>query len=221
MGFRAAVPFIKDEYNAYLDALRSAGIEPVPVDSASSDPDCDGLLLPGGADINPSRYSEENTRSLGIDDVLDALQFAMLKKHVEACRPVLGICRGHQLINVFFGGSLYQHLPAADAHCRKDGLEQFHPAFMKEGSVLYSLYGPEITVNSTHHQGVNILGEGLSVIAEADDGTVEAIVHDTLPVIGVQWHPERMLSASGGKADGKMVFEMFRGMMEQMVLLRK
>ena len=85
---------------------------------------------------------------------------------------------------------------------------------MKEGSILSSLYGSEKIVNSTHHQGVKIPGEGLSVIAEADDGTIEAIAHDTLPVIGVQWHPERMLGASGGKADGKIVFEMFRGMME-------
>lgn len=212
-----AVPFIKNNYDAYLDALRAAGLEPVQTDSLSCAADCDALLLPGGADIDPSRYGEELNGSLGIDRELDALQFSALEKYCGAGKPVLGICRGHQIINVFFGGSLFQHLDTADAHSRKGGEEQLHGAYLTEGSFLAKLYPSRVTVNSSHHQGVKRAGSGLSIAAKAEDGTVEALLHEKLPVVSVQWHPERMLNAPDGKADGKLIFEYLRGLIEKSI----
>lgn len=205
-----ALPFTDGTYENYLSAVRAAGMEPVCIHSAEEDPGCDALLLPGGADINPSRYGEPLNGSEGIDDALDELQFAMLEKYVKSRKPVLGICRGHQLLNVFFGGTLYQHLDTADTHRIINGSEQFHRVDYTGDSPLSLLYGPGLNYNSSHHQGIKTPGKGLEVIAKAPDGTVEAVMHTDLPVIGVQWHPERMIGDALPNADGLKIFELLR-----------
>ena len=209
---KIALPFTEDgrKYEKYEEALSRCGMEPVEILSEDDIPLLDGLLLPGGADVNPARYGEENTASLGIDDGLDALQFTVLDKYVNAGKPVFGICRGHQLINVFFGGTLHQNIDAADSHRKINGVEQFHGAVFSEGSLLERLYSCRTVVNSSHHQGVKIPGEGLEITALADDGTVEGIAHRKLKVIGVQWHPERMLDRGGDK-----LFHAFRSAAEE------
>ena len=150
-----------------------------------------GLILPGGGDIDPALFHAENQGSRAVDPVLDRLQLLLLERFLKKGRPVLGICKGMQLINVCLGGGIIQDLPTARSHAYV-GRDQIHPSFAQKGSILHSLYGESFPVNSAHHQGISEPGEGLAVIQRAPDGVAEAVVHRRLPLIGVQWHPERM-----------------------------
>lgn len=174
--------FLSRSIKTYEDAVKNAGAEIG--DSLSN-----GLILCGGGDISPSFYNEENTSAHNVDYNLDLYEFDLLKKYVALKKPVLGICRGMQIINVFFGGSLYQHI---ENHKSNDG-DIFHP-------IIYN--NKEFIVNSCHHQAVKNLGDSIIPTAFSLDGTIEAIKHKILPVYGVQFHPERM-------ADGLRIFDFF------------
>lgn len=187
---------MKGETPFYIDALREAGAEPVAIEYPEVDLNYDGLLLSGGGDVDPAMYQEEINGSVRIDRERDKAEFALLKAYIEAGKPVLGICRGHQLINVYFGGSLYQHLPEAQLHTNKTDSYITHPVSAVDSSILAKLYGPSFVVNTSHHQAVCRLGEGLRATAYWEDRYVEAIEHETLPILGVQWHPEKMCAAS-------------------------
>lgn len=177
-----------------------------------------GLLLAGGADVDPSCYGQENRGSVGIDLARDAAEFALLDAFCAAGKPVMGICRGHQVINVWLGGSLIQDLcPAlAPVHGGKGG-DKVHLILAGEGSLLRRLYGPEFAVNSSHHQSLDQIGRGLTVTARAPDGVVEAVEHDTLPLLGVQFHPERMTGAHArpDTVDGGAIFRAFLDLIEK------
>lgn len=167
--------------------------------------DFDGLLLPGGGDITPAFFGECNEGSKKIDTELDILQLTALEYAVQHRMPVLGICKGMQLINVAFGGSITQHLSTAHLHEYQEG-DQYHDTVILESSCLYLLYGSEIRVNSAHHQGINKLGTGLDAIQWCKaDGCVEAIIHDSLPVLGLQWHPERLDSLQSPLNSGALL----------------
>ena len=201
----------EDAVPNYLAALRALDAEPTVLTEAHCRPeDWDGLLLPGGADLAPARYGQTPNGSLGVDEALDALQFSVLERFLRAGKPVLGICRGHQLLNVFFGGTLVQHLPTAPTHTGEDG-DLRHPAAAAEGSFLYGLYGGSFTVNSSHHQATERPGAGLKTVAWAPDGTAEAAEHERLPIWSVQWHPERMCGRfyRDDAADGSAVLRFF------------
>ena len=211
-----AVPALRGaNLQNYLDALARAGAEAVVSDRASDFDGCRGLLLPGGWDVDPALYGQANRGSLHIDRRLDDLQLAVLDRFVKTSRPVLGICRGEQLINVYFGGTLIQHLPTAQRHQRDEGspFDKIHDTRTEEGSVLHRLYGADFTVNSSHHQAVDVPGDGLTITQYADDGTVEGFQHDSLPVLAVQWHPERMTGqhSRSDTVDGGRIIEYFIG----------
>ncbi len=208
---RIAIPEIGQNVTNYTKAVSAAGMEPVVISVQSEQifpayqqeyldyrefrvDAYDGLLLPGGGDINPKRYGRENQGSIMICDQLDELQLDMLDDFVNRDLPVLGICRGHQMINVYFGGTLIQHLPTSFRHSRKlEELDKVHRSVTEGGCWLNEIYGPEFSHNSAHHQAVEELGEGLISDSHAlEDGTIEAMHHKTLPVYSVQWHPERM-----------------------------
>ena len=123
---------------------------------------------------------------------------------------MLGICRGQQLINVGFGGTLIQHLPSSDRHAY-EGSDKVHMSRVAEGCFLWDLYGEAFPVNSAHHQAVDAPGEGIEVVQWSDDDVAEAIVHRALPVWGVQWHPERMCLAHRREdtVDGLRLFQWF------------
>ncbi|MEH6420566.1 gamma-glutamyl-gamma-aminobutyrate hydrolase family protein [Pseudomonas sp. CGJS7] len=159
----------------------------------------DGLILQGGADIDPVAYGERPSELLmTTDPERDRFELSLLRAFVDAGKPVLGICRGMQLINVAHGGSLYQDLVGAGATRSQHYIpaqydEHAHALRMRESGWLASLY-PQVAdpqVNSIHHQGVKQLGEGLEVEAWSDDGIPECIrgTGENF-VVGVQWHPE-------------------------------
>lgn len=158
----------------------------------------DGIILQGGADIHPSVYGEEPMPVLGpVDAVRDTFELELLHAFAAAKKPILGICRGMQLINVAHGGTLYQDLQqqgaAQHAHMTDAYDTHIHDITLSQGSLLATLYhnGESLRVNSIHHQGVKRLGDNLSIEAYSDDGVVEAVrgTGDSF-IFGVQWHPE-------------------------------
>ena len=164
---------------------------------------CDGFLFTGGVDIDPCRYGEEKKPTCGdIQPNRDTLEFKVFKKAFESGKPILGICRGAQLVNVALGGTLYQDLPTeieSDIlHRQKEGiLDYSHKIKVVKGTPLYALMGEErIKGNSFHHQAIKKLGEGLRVMANADDGVVEAVWYEGDRYLrAYQWHPERLYEA--------------------------
>ena len=209
---RIAIPAPEKDVPNYLDALRALGATPVLVN-----PDCDaaafdGLLLPGGVDVDPLRYGCENTAS-HVDPDLDAWQWKVLEKFVALSKPVFGICRGHQLINVYFGGTLIQHIDCADRHAQDAGthIDKVHATHADPGRFIAELYGTNFSTNSSHHQAVDRLGKGLCIVQRSAEGIAEAMYHVVLPVWSVQWHPERMCFAfrRDDTADGSIVLKWF------------
>ena len=179
-----------DKFINYYNALTALGAE-----VSYTDPEtCDGLVLPGGGDVDPALYGQADEGCHGIDRERDENELAVLRRFIEWKKPVLGICRGCQLINVAFGGTLHQDIPG---HGRTDGKDHQHEVTTKD-PFLCAIYGERFIVNSAHHQSVDKLGEGLRALQWADDGTIEAIRHETLPIFAVQWHPERLYEPTKG-----------------------
>ena len=177
---------------AELEFLPDPGSRP-PAFAVSCDRLFDGLVLPGGGDIAPSLFHRENKGSRNIDKALDCLQLSLLEAFVRAGKPVLGICKGMQLINVGFGGTILQDLKpgSQDIHAWT-GRDRIHITKAARGTFPFQLYGSRPIVNSAHHQAVETTGSGLLVAQYSQDFVVEALYHEKLPVLGVQWHPERM-----------------------------
>lgn len=195
----------------YIEALVRSGAEP------EAGPDihpenCDGLLLPGGLDVNPALYGQETAPETKLDLPLDTLQMEVLRRFLDLGKPVFGICRGHQLINVALGGTLIQHLPTAEGHQHiAPGADHVHFCTAEPDSLIAGIYGTRFAVNSSHHQGVDRPGNGLRVVLRAQDGVVEAMEHETRPIWSVQFHPERMSFAHKrtDTVDGSLLFRFF------------
>lgn len=179
---------------AYIKAATAVGGIPVAIYAPKPDPTYDALILCGGADIDPSRYDQTNTASRGIDPVRDDAEFELFDTYMAQKKPILGICRGHQLINVAMGSDLIQHLDHAELHTSGvSGVDMIHEVCADKGSFVGKLYGERFMTNSSHHQAVGTPAKDLRAVAWSENGKViEALEHDFLPIISVQWHPERM-----------------------------
>jgi len=214
---KIAIPGRDGDVINYTIAMMMLGAQPVVVWDEWNVDEFDGLLLPGGVDVHPGRYGQENIACGTIDEALDGIQFDITDAFVKAGKPVLGICRGHQLLNVYFGGTLIQDLENADHHKWTPEGDRVHDTTADEGSFLAGLYGTAFPVNSAHHQAVDAIGEGLKAIQYSDDGIIEAMHHKTLPVISVQWHPERMCfdHQRNDTVDGSIVLKYFLDMCAQ------
>lgn len=182
----------KKDTGNYEAFLERHGVEHLTSLAISDLAACQGLLFPGGGDITPAFFGERDRGSRSIDTELDILQLQAFEYGINRRLPILGICKGMQIINVGLGGGIIQDLPTADCH-RYLGADQYHRAYNLPGSFLHRLYGEDMLVNSAHHQGLGKLGKGLQVASRCPlDECVEGICHESLPILGVQWHPERL-----------------------------
>lgn len=155
--------------------------------------DFDGLIISGGTDINPSLYGGKKREDISYDDKRDILEMNLLEKAVKKEIPIFGICRGMQLINLFFGGSLHSDVFELD-------LNYPHPKtpfplkdiFIKRDTNLYNIIKKEkIKANALHHQAIDKLGNGLNISAYDRNKICQAIEHNSKHfILGVQWHPE-------------------------------
>lgn len=157
----------------------------------------DGLLLPGGIDIDPAHFGEEPLPGLGeVNLERDQLELFLARQSAQRGLPTLGICRGVQVMNVALGGSLYQDLPSqgfksVQHYQQSEPPVLAHSAELVGFSALTALFDPRFRVNSYHHQALKDLAPGLQVAAQAPDGVVEAVQLANHPFyVGVQWHPE-------------------------------
>jgi putative glutamine amidotransferase len=184
----------------YWEAVEAAGGKHADLNDPASDlRGLDGLVLTGGLDVDPARYGEApHPKVKRTDPERDAFELRLLSEALERDLPVFAICRGHQLLNVAFGGTLLQHIED-NSHRAQYEVEGFpsrwHAVRIERGSKLSNVLGrEEITVNSRHHQGVtrDRLAAGLRATATSPDGFVEGIESPRHRwVLGVQWHPER------------------------------
>lgn len=183
----------------YADAVVAAGGSPVLLPArAGVTPNAvtrlDGVLLSGGPDVDPSLYGEDpHAQTHASHPDRDTSELAVLATAIVSGIPVLAVCRGAQLLNVWAGGTLDQHLPdrAGRSDHGADGVFASTSVEVRPGSRIGSLLGSSTTVHCHHHQAVAQLAPGLEAVAWAADGTVEAVeLRDSPFVVGVQWHPE-------------------------------
>jgi len=151
----------------------------------------DGILLPGGADVDPAHYGADPLDGHPNEPERDDLELALIELAEVEQLPVAGICRGLQLLNVHGGGTLHQDVPE-HAHFDKAPSSPIHHVEFAVGSTCARLYGRPIEVNSLHHQTIDRVADGFRVTATSEDGTIEAIESLDRPWIAVQWHPEMM-----------------------------
>jgi len=217
-------------FDDIVDLLREGGGEPVPLtpevlfpgtagasadhggpaDARAAGADgvfsaLDGVILPGGGDLDPRLYGEEaGNACYDVNPEQDRLDAAVARRAIEAGLPLLGICRGHQLLNVLYGGTLIQDMTAGtvrhrDSLAEGGGLWAWHDVVMTPGSKVAGLYGEvaddaggalSVKIASGHHQAVSRVAPALVVTAVADDGTIEALEDPQRWVASVQWHPE-------------------------------
>lgn len=192
----------------YVESVRRAGGEPRVLDPVKDNPgsvigEVHGLLLTGGVDIDPARYGEPRHEAVtALEPDRDAFEFALLQAATDAHRPVFGICRGIQLMNVAFGGTLFQDIGSQMTGSLAHSVASppcaiAHDVWISKGSRLWTLMQEKLAdaetcaVNSRHHQAVNRLAPGFEVTATAPDGVIEAIEGTNAAFcLGVQWHPE-------------------------------
>ena len=194
----------------YVDAVNKAGGVPLllpPVEDAETVCRyvrlCDGFILSGGGDINPALDGEiPHPKLEEFHSTLDRSQWLLTQEILRADKPLLAVCRGVQLLNVVQGGSLWQDVSAIDhpvmLHSQFSPRgDLFHPVDIAQDSILHRLFGDKLVVNSFHHQCLKDPGKGLEITATAPDGIIEAVeMPDHRFVIGIQGHPEMLLTAS-------------------------
>jgi putative glutamine amidotransferase len=195
---------------SYIDALKAVNADAY-ICSYGNDTDeaasiFDGLLVTGGGDVNPDLYHAAREPATHTEpDFVDYTDIALIKSFIKANKPIFGICRGIQIINVALGGTLIQDLNT----CGKDIIENYHyqskqmpavetgrtahNAMFAPGSLLYSIFGSQYPVNSYHHQAVDQVADGLNVTCYSDDGIIEGFEDLARNLFAVQWHPERLI----------------------------
>lgn len=193
-------------FDAVVELIRRSGAEPVVIGPGTSEDldsifgTCQGFVLPGGGDVDPALFGGPagDATLFGVDPEQDHLDIATIRYGLENALPVLGICRGLQLLNVVYGGTLHIDLEVGSiSHADKEGASGMdfavHEVELVPGTCCAAVFGDtdRIKIASAHHQAVDILGPGLRVSARSDDGLIEAIESkDEAWVLGIQWHPE-------------------------------
>lgn len=207
----AVVPLWDDEKQSiwmlpeYMESVKESGGLPIILPLTCCEEDiielfekCDGLLMTGGQDVSPALFNERRHPRCGAAcEARDIMETVLYKRSVSEDKPVLGICRGIQLINVIEGGTLYQHIPyeyeTNVEHVMKPPYtDVVHYVNIEEGTLLYDIIGEKRSgVNSFHHQAVKNLGNNLKINAISQDGLIEAVQREgNRFIMAVQWHPE-------------------------------
>lgn len=192
----------------YVSALNKQNLKPV-FDIESN---ADALMLCGGEDVCPCLYGKTPLNTDEIDVTRDCVELYLIKKFLSENKPVFGICRGLQILNVFFGGTLLQNVKNLEIHSRLGGKnDKIHLNRTINGTFCHEIYGAGFTSNSAHHQSVEKLGSGMKASCHSLDGTIEAIYGDN--VFAVQFHPERMNDDE--TSDGERVFGFFKSVISK------
>lgn len=176
---------------------------------------CDGIILSSGEDVDPLSYHAQPSPQMQKTFAKrDKMEIAIVKHAIEAKKPILAICRGITMLNAVLGGTVIQHIETHNPNAIKHyqlarRSEATHKVQIAEGSRLYQiLKNTKVRVNSMHHQAIEKLGKGLKTVAVAPDSTIEAVewIDETQFILGVQWHPEEMISEN---LDMKSIFQEF------------
>lgn len=193
----------------YFEHIHQSGVDtfvPYPENADKTARDCDCLVVCGGGDMNPAFYGQKPWKdNLKFNTDLDKYELELIEAFIKRKKPVLGICKGMQSINTALGGTLIQDIPSMLNLCHSNcgATECMHEIKISARSKLKEALGLRAIVNSYHHQCVHLTGSGLTVAAASHDGVIEAIEGTELPLLGTQWHPERMA--------GNAVFDHFFG----------
>jgi putative glutamine amidotransferase len=223
IGITPAVSDVGDSslISTYSYAIEHSGATPIVLPYVTSKESimhfadmCDGFFFTGGMDIEPAVYGQEKKETCDqTQPKRDELELALFEAAFATGKPILGICRGMQLINAILGGTLYQDIPtetnATISHRQTEARFEFsHDIRVIKDSPLYSLLGKErIRGNSFHHQALDRLGDELKVLAESDDGIIEGFYHAVHPYLrAYQWHPERLFDKD---CDARLIFSDF------------
>lgn len=187
----------KEKYLIELIEIKTPNVEPSSYD---------GLIIPGGTHVHPSFYGQKTLcKKHKYDLSLDKMEIALVRNFMKAKKPILGICRGAQLVNVVLGGTIKADI----------GKKHYKWAYRKTNTVaktrMRKLFGKSVKTLHYHHQAVKRLGRQLKVSMKDPDGTIEAFEHKTLPIIGVQFHPEKNYVTKGKEAAGKKFLNYFWG----------
>ena len=205
IGVSASKPSSATE--TYIKAIRRSGGIPIIIPITTSEAELkallkriDGIVMTGGEDVEPWRYGEQPIPELGgVYPDRDEFDIKLIQLAAAKKLPIMGICRGLQVMNVAFGGTLYQDIPSQLPQSKVDhyfGTKRAHKIEIKQESNLHRILGNEAVVNSVHHQSVKDLAPGFTVTAVAEDGVVEGIeMKNGKPIFGVQFHPEIFVSA--------------------------
>lgn len=170
----------------------------------------DGLLLTGGSGVHPALYGDvffDDDSIKGSNPVRDEMEMNLIRSFMKRKKPIMGICRGHQLLNVYFGGRLIQNFPKQKGIEHQNGIS--HLVRAEDDSIVGRLFGKEFMTNSHHRDGVTETGEDMRITVMSANGIPEAIEHKTAPVFGVQWHPERQRGEQMNPACGPDMTPLF------------
>ena len=190
----------------YVDSIIDAGGIPVVIPVTAHREELatylemvDGILIPGGEDIAPDYYGEDPAPQVNyINRVKDLFELELIRLAREQHKPIFGICRGLQMLNVALGGTLYQDIPSqvpgSICHLQSMDLRNVgtHRVKLDENSLIGSILGAEVFTNTYHHQAIKDLAPGLVAVGHTSDGIIEAVEHTSEPIFAVQWHPEGM-----------------------------
>lgn len=183
--------------DTYVSAAKSVGLVPV----FNHDENADCLILTGGGDVSPCIYQKSFFKAENVDIKRDQTELYFLEKYFKKRKPILGICRGLQIANVFFGGTLRERVYL---HDQLSSTDRRHLIITKNGTFLNKIYGEKLIVNSAHRQAVDKVGKHLTISGEALDKVIECLTYEN--VILTQFHPERM-----GKL-GLKIFDAFKNL---------
>ena len=194
----------------YEAAVEKAGGEPISLHCPDIETEFDALILAGGGDVDPRVFMERNLGSYDIDFPRDQAEIALVNRCIYENKPILGICRGHQVVNIALGGNIYQDMNdrMLEIHQAPEGEPKYHPVQAGIMTMISDLYGEHFVVNSSHHQAIYKIGQGLYRTAWDENGVVEAMQHSSLPIWTVQFHPEQM-TEENGSVDGQKIFDFF------------